>query len=140
MPMNDYRLIIHGASDLINGAAIGYGANEYTTDEIDLGTFTMPLTQVFDLGIHFRITQAYNNATSIYFYIAAGPASGPTNQSPGRSVPLASAVVGRRIFVPLPFGMPSVRYVRGRVWYIGTAPTTGKCVAWFGPRDGSSNF
>jgi hypothetical protein len=128
--MYDYPYLLHDDAD------VGHGGSEYSANEVDFGRSDPDLNKGHgSFGLHFVVTEAFNNLTSLIVHIVAGAATAPTTSIISRTIAVAGLTLGKHYFIPAP---PTLaRYARAYFELSGGSnPTAGEATAYFGPKTG----
>lgn len=127
MPMYDYLEL------LAEEQALGNAADEYTTNEVNLGFTTPYINRSGNFGLHMVVTTAYTGLDSgANLWIVHGAATSPTTKHTGMFIAVADLTLAAYFFVPCG-STPILQYVRGLFDIVSEVATAGASTIWFGP-------
>ena len=129
MPMYDYKLLIHEATDMCNAAST------YSSGEINFGVTNPNVGANQNFGAHIVVTTAYTNLESgVDVWVVHGAATTPTTKLCNRRLPVASMTAGAHFYIPIP--PTNLQYMRLEFIPVSETSSNGACTAWLGPPTG----
>jgi hypothetical protein len=134
MPLNDYKLWLHGKAAPTTGVNISHSGDEYSEDEINFGVTNPNVGAVGNFGLHIEITEAFATMSVATVSVVHGASTAPTTILVSRYFALADLTLGKHYFLPMP--PTNLQFVRA-YWDTTTNASTGMVNLWLGPgKDG----